>query len=113
MSLTFKNAFSKIFIGSFARYIMKSLSPSMREKKRYLLVQGKNLEESIEMAILDFIGVLGMSKTGVKFIKSGNNSAIVSINRECLNSVRASLAVYPEKIEIVRVSGTLKGLKKQ
>ncbi|MEK6906625.1 MAG: hypothetical protein AABW81_03320 [Nanoarchaeota archaeon] len=90
---------------------MKSLKPSMREKKRYLLVSGKNLKENIEMAILNFIGVLGMSKTGLTFIKLGENNAIICINRESVNHVRASLAVWHEKLTVKGVSGTLKGLK--
>ncbi len=91
---------------------MKSLKPSMRENKRYLLVKGKNLKENIEKAILDFIGVLGMSKTGLGFIKSRKDSAIISINREMVDSVRASLCVWPEKMAVERVSGTLRGLGK-
>ncbi len=86
---------------------MKPLKPSMREKKRYLLVKGKNLKENVERAILDFIGVLGMSKANPKWIKSN----ILSINRGSLNHVRASFAVFPEKINVEKVSGTLKGLK--
>ena len=91
---------------------MKSLKPSMRENKRYLLVKGKSLKENIEKAILDFVGVLGMSKTGLSFISSGKDSAIICVNREAVNSVRASLVVWPEKMEVLKVSGTLKGLKK-
>lgn len=91
---------------------MKSLKPSMRENKRYLLVKGKNLRKNIEKAILDLIGVLGMSKIGLSWIKSDSNSAIISINREMVDSVRASLCVWPEKIEVEKVSGTLKGLRK-
>ena len=41
---------------------MKPFKPSMRENKRYLLVKGKNLRENIEKAILEFIGVFGISK---------------------------------------------------
>lgn len=85
----------------------------MRENKRYLLVKGKNLRENIEKAILEFVGVLGMSKTGLSFIKTDSNSAIISINRESVNSVRTGLCVYKEKIEVERVSGTLKGLSKK
>ncbi len=59
---------------------MKSLKPSQREDKRYLLVSGNNLRENIEKAILDFVGVLGMSKTGLDFIKTDKNSAIISVN---------------------------------
>ena len=90
---------------------MKPLKPSMRERKRYLLVSGKNLKENIPKAIKDFIGVLGMSKTSLSFIKSDENSAIISINREMLDKVRASLCVWPEKMSVKRVSGTIKGLK--
>ena len=89
---------------------MKSLKPSMRESKRYLLVKGKNLKTNIEKAILEFIGVLGMSKTGMSWIKTGKDSAVICINRESVDSVRASLCVYPEKISVEKVSGTLKGL---
>ncbi len=90
---------------------MKSLKPSMRENKRYLLVSGESSKANIEKAILDFIGVFGMSKTGLDFIKTNENSAIISINREMVDSVRAALCVFPKKMEVKRVSGTLKGLR--
>jgi RNase P/RNase MRP subunit POP5 len=90
---------------------MKSLKPSMREKKRYLLVKGSNLRENIEKSIFDFIGVLGMSKAGLEWIKSSSDSAVIAVNRGSVNHVRASFAVWPEKIEVKRVSGTLKGLR--
>ncbi len=89
---------------------MKPLKPSAREKKRYLLVRGKDLKKNIEDAILDFIGVLGMSKVGLGWIQSEQNFSVISINREMLDSVRASLCVWSEKISVEKVSGTLKGL---
>lgn len=91
---------------------MKALRPSMREKKRYLLVRGKNLKTNIEKAILEFIGVLGMSKTGLGWIKSNRNSVIISVNREMVEQVRASLVVWADKMVVEGVSGSLKGLKK-
>jgi len=63
---------------------MKPLKPSMRERKRYLLVSGKNLKENIPKAIKDFIGVLGMSKTSLSFIKSDKDFSVISINREMI-----------------------------
>ena len=90
---------------------MKALKPSMKENKRYLLVKGKNLKQNMEKSILEFIGILGMSKTALKLIKINNDSAIISINREMLNSVRACFCVYPEKISVEKVSGTLKKLR--
>lgn len=89
---------------------MKALKPSMREKKRYLSVKGNNLEKNIRKAIFDFLGVLGMTDTSLRFIKKNKNSAVIQINREALNKVRASFAVFKDKIEIEKVSGTLKGL---
>ena len=91
---------------------MKPLKPSMRENKRYLFIHGKNLKENVEKAVLEFVGVLGMSKTGLGWIKSSKDSAIISINREAVNQVRASLAVWPDKMTVEKISGTLKGLKK-
>ena len=89
---------------------MKSLKPSMRENKRYLSVKGA--VGDIEKAILEFIGVLGMSKAGMSWVKKGKESAVICVNRGSVNHVRASFAVWPKKIEVVRVSGTLKSLNK-
>lgn len=89
---------------------MKPLKPSMREKNRYLLVKG-NVKD-IEKSILEGIGVIGMSKTGLKFIRSGKDNTVISVNRETIDAVRASFALWPKKIQVVKVSGTLKGLGK-
>ena len=91
---------------------MKALKPSMREKKRYLLVEGINLKKDIPAAIKNFVGSSGLSEVGLGWIKSDEISAIISINRESIGKVRASLVIWPNKIEVLKVSGTLKGLKK-
>jgi len=91
---------------------MQPLKPSQKENKRYLFLRGKNLKENVEKAIYEFIGVLGMSKAGLAWIKTGKESAIISINRESLNHVRASFAASSYDIKVVMVSGTLKGLRK-
>ncbi len=97
---------------TFISISMKSLKPSMRENKRYLFVRGKNLKENIEKAVLEFVGVLGMSKTGLGWIKTGKDYAVISVNRKMVDSVRASFCICPEKMEVEKVSGTLKGLGK-
>jgi RNase P/RNase MRP subunit POP5 len=91
---------------------MKPLKPAHKENKRYLLIRGKNLRKNVTSSIKDFIGVLGMSKTALSWIEEKENSGIICINRESLEYVRASFAVWEEKIEILKVSGTLKGLRK-
>ena len=85
---------------------MKALKPSAKEHKRYLLLKGNNLKKNVPEAILDFIGKLGMSKCGLSWIKSN----IICINREMVDSVRASLCAWPEKIDVLKVSGSVKGL---
>jgi len=52
-----------------------------------------------------------MAKAGLGWIKSDRDSAIIAVNREMLEQVKASFALWPEPIEVKRVSGTLKGLK--
>jgi len=89
---------------------MKALKPSMRENKRYLHVVGENLSENIEKAILEFAGILGMSQASLLFIKKNSGSAVISVNRGAVNVVRASFAIYPKKISVKKISGTLKGL---
>lgn len=91
---------------------MKALKPSAREKKRYLLVRGKNLKVNVFAAVKDFIGVLGLSEASPNIIKLGKDWAIISVNRESVDKVRASLVVWPEKMEVQKVSGTLRGLSK-
>lgn len=91
---------------------MKALIPSHKENKRYLLLRGKNLVKNVPEAIKEFIGVLGISEASPTFIESKTDKAILSINRKSLEKIRASLALSKEKIEVLKVSGTLKGLKK-
>ncbi len=88
---------------------MKALIPSHKENKRYLLLKGNNLKEEVYHAIKDFIGVLGLSEVSLKWIKKN----VLSINRKSLDKVRASFALWPKKIEVIKVSGTLKSLSKK
>lgn len=85
---------------------MKPLKPSMREKKRYLLLKGEFSRKDVEEAILRYIGVLGYSKVSPMWI----SNKILAINREMINEVRGSFALV-SNIEVERVSGTLKKLR--
>jgi RNase P/RNase MRP subunit POP5 len=87
---------------------MKALIPSHKERKRYLLLKGNDLKKQVDSAIKDFVGSLGLAEASPKWIKKG----ILSVNRNSLDKVRASFAVWPEKIEVLRVSGTLEGFGK-
>ncbi len=91
---------------------MKPLKPSHREKKRYLLVKGKDANKKVvEEAILEFIGVLGFAEASPQVIKSENGKMVLSINRDLLDKVRASFLMCGKNLEIVKVSGSVKNVK--
>jgi RNase P/RNase MRP subunit POP5 len=85
--------------------VEKKLKPSMREKKRYLLLDTKLSKDEIEKVILDYIGILGYAKSGVYFIARN----ILAVNREMLNEIKASFAFA--EIKIRKVSGSVKNVK--
>ena len=90
---------------------MKPLKPSHREKKRYLLIKGRDAnKKDIEETILEFIGVLGFAEASPQVIKSSDDKIIIAVNRNSLDKIRASFLMSKKNIEIVRVSGSLKKL---
>ncbi len=89
---------------------MLNLKATMRANRRYLLIQG--IRSSIEKAILEFIGLLGWADAAPVFVSEKNGQVILCVNREGLTKVRAALALAKDELEILRVSGTLKGLEK-
>ena len=87
------------------------VKPSAKVNKRYLLIEGS--KKDIEKAILDYIGILGWAKASPNFVKDfKEGKTILAVDRKSVNDVRAALEISKEKIEIIRVSGTLKGLRK-
>jgi RNase P/RNase MRP subunit POP5 len=85
------------------------LKPSQKIKRRYLLIESSD-RDNIEKVILDYIGILGWARASPYFVKSSGNEIILGVTRESLNEVRAAFEISKEKIKILRVSGTLKGL---
>jgi len=91
---------------------MKSLKPSHREKKRYLLIKGKDASKKIiDEVILEFVGVLGYAEASPKVIKSADDRMILAVNRGSLDKIRASFVMSGKDLEIVRVSGAIKKLR--
>lgn len=82
------------------------LKPSMRDNRRYLIIDGEN--EKIEKAILDYIGILGFAKAAYVKVDSSGGKTVGAVRRESLNDVRAALALAGISVE--KVSGTLRGL---
>lgn len=84
------------------------LKPSARLNRRYILLEA-NSKNEVESAILDYIGILGWAKASPIFVKSSGN-LILAIARTELTNVRAAFEASG-KIKVLKVSGTLKGLK--
>jgi len=91
---------------------MKPLKPSHKEKKRYLLIKGKDANKKIiEEVILEFVGVLGFAEASPQVVNSTRGQIVFAVNRRSLDKVRASFVMSDKDLEIVRVSGTLKKLR--
>ncbi len=85
---------------------MKPLKPSMREKKRYLLLKGDFTKKEVEDAIMKYVGILGYAKASPIWISKN----ILAINRSEINNVRGAF-VLTNNISVSKVSGTLKKLR--
>ncbi len=55
-------------------------------------------------------GSSGGSEKRIQLFKFHSHWNIICINNESIDLVRGSFVVFPEKIEVLKVSGTLKGL---
>lgn len=84
------------------------LDPSSRLRRRYLLVEGD--KNQIEEAMQEYLGILGMTKTDLVFVEHEGRHVIIAVNREMLVHVKAAFSISNHKINVLRVSGTLKGL---
>ena len=85
------------------------VKPSAKIKRRYLLIEGS--KDSVEKVVLDYIGILGWAKAAPFFVRSTKAKTIVAIDRKALDDVRAAFELSKNKVKILKVSGTLKGLK--
>ncbi len=91
---------------------MKPLKPSHRERKRYLLIKGKDAnKKTIEGTVLEFVGILGWAEASPQIVKSNKNSLILTINRKSLDKIRASFVMSKKDLQIVKVSGAINNLK--
>jgi RNase P/RNase MRP subunit POP5 len=92
---------------------MKPLKPSHKDKKRYLLIKGKDANKKIiEETILDFIGILGFAKASPYPIKNKEKNIIIAINRNMLDMIRTAFFISNKDIKIIKVSGSVSKLKK-
>ncbi len=85
------------------------IKASAKIKRRYLLMKGR--KDEIEKTILDYIGILGWAKASVVFVKTEGEKSILSVERKEVDNVRAAFEASNSNLKVLRVSGTLKGLR--
>jgi RNase P/RNase MRP subunit POP5 len=91
---------------------MKILKPCNRENKRYLLITGNDAsKENIDIAMLEFLGVLGCAEACRKFIRNETGNIVMAINHRSLDKIRTSFFMSKKDIRIKKVSGSLKKLE--
>lgn len=90
---------------------MKILRSSHRDKKRYVLIKGKDADKkNLEEAILQAVGILGFAEASPQVIKSGRDFSVLAINRDSLNKIRAGFLISGKDIQITKVAGSIKKL---
>jgi len=112
---------------------LKTLIPSLREKKRYIAFQVihekgedfsySDMESALWDAMLDFYGELGVSQTSVWLMKDLWNEkrkiGILRCNHKSVQKVIASLGLIERlgdtrvTFKILKVSGTIKSIKEK
>ncbi len=93
---------------------LKTLIPSLREKKRYVAfevisskkVSSSTIKKSIETSCLSYLGTLNYGKAGIMFLadKYSNNKGILRVETKHVNELKACLALI--KDNTVRSLGT-------
>lgn len=108
---------------------MKTLQPSLKERKRYILikvisefdVEKEKLFDSVAKAGLQFLGELGMAKAGLQILPETydqkNKTFIVRTGHKFVNETKSALILIKEidgrkvTLKSVRVSGVVDKLK--
>ncbi len=85
------------------------IKPSIKIKRRYLLIRGANKEE-IEKIIIEYLGILGWARASPMFVKSSSNQIILAVDRKEVDNIKAAFEISSSNIKILKISGTLKGL---
>lgn len=91
---------------------VKPIPPTMREKKRYLLVRNAGWEEILGAMRTEFGRVYaGLSR--IKKMEEGENYVIVGVQRDFDWMVRAAIALHDfgKPVWVERSSGSIRRLK--
>ncbi len=88
----------------------KKLKPSMRQKKRYLVLDTDD-SNLVDAKLLETLGVMGYAKASPKRISIEKSKVVLLTNPKSLADVKSALAL--SGIKCIGVSGTLNKLRKK
>ena len=105
---------------------MKPIKPSAKERKRYILfkiksdveVEKNDVQKFVIQAGLQFLGELGMARSGLQFLpktwNKTNMTGNIKTGHKFVNETKAALALIKGKIAVstIKTSGSLDILKK-
>ena len=80
---------------------MKSLLPTLREKKRYIVFkvsQGSITNKGVIDYIKEFIGELGLAKSSAMIIKNQNNKLILKTSIKYADKIKVALGLIKKPI---------------
>lgn len=86
---------------------LKTLPKSLREIRRYIYIENTNIF-NIKNKFIKKYGVFKFAESDFA-IKNYKNNKIIRINNKFLNDLK--IIFKDENIKILKISGTLKGLK--
>jgi|SRR3989338_10913039 len=103
---------------------MKSLLPSLREKKRYMAfeiiskneIKENEIKDAIKKSALETLGTINYGKAGIKIIKTGKKG-IVKVSNKFVNHMKVAMMLIKninnEKVtfRVNKVSGILNKIK--
>lgn len=107
---------------------LKPLQPTLREKKRFIKIKIENsqkiefkeLSNQLLREITYYLGAIDIGKAGIWILKDKFNhekqELIIKVNVKYKDKLVGALAltnINNAKINIIRVSGTLKGVEKE
>jgi RNase P/RNase MRP subunit POP5 len=92
---------------------VKPIPPTLREKRRYLLVRNASWREIMGAMKRNF-GDVYTALSRITKIEEGEDYTIVRVRRDFDRIVRAAIALadFGKLVWVERVSGTLKGLRR-
>ncbi|MBA2840347.1 ribonuclease P/MRP protein subunit POP5 [Methanococcus maripaludis] len=107
--------------------MLKTLPPTLREKKRYVALEiiyemelsQKDVISVVRNALLNYSGVLGCSKTNPWLIDYNHPYGILRISREEVDTLRSSLSLMSEhkkkpiNIRIIGISNSVKHIREK